>query len=331
MFLFLVESASEALHAPVATFVLLLAIVLVTPPIFERFKIPGLVGLIAAGVVFGGSGLGWLNAESDTMKLLSEIGKIYLMFVAGLEIDLALFQKTRNRSISFALLAFSLPLAGGTAVGLYFGFGWLAAVLIGALLASHTLLAYPIIQRLGVVDDEAVTVTVGATIFTDIGALTILAICLGISQGNFSVMKLVTLLGSLGLYAIAVLFGLKQLGKLFFRKMGRDEGNRVLFVLLSVFLSAVVAQLIGVESIIGAFLAGLAINSIVGDGPVKEKNRVHGQCSIHPDVLCQCGSAGGSERLRQHSYLDYATPHNGVYAAGDQAYGVAGRSSAVPL
>ena len=251
------------------------------------------------------------------MKLLSEIGKIYLMFVAGLELDLALFQKTRNRSIGFALLAFSLPLAGGTAVGLYFGFGWLAAVLIGALLASHTLLAYPIIQRLGVVDDEAVTVTVGATIFTDIGALTILAICLGISQGDFSAMTLVTLLGSLGLYTIAVLFGLKQLGKLFFRKMGRDEGNRVLFVLLSVFLCAVVAQLIGVENIIGAFLAGLAINSIVGDGPVKEKTEFMGSVLFIPMFFCQCGSAGRPWRFWQHSYLDHATFGDGMYAAGD--------------
>ena len=93
MFLFLVEPVSETLREPVTTFVLLLAIVLVTPPLFERFKLPGIVGLLAAGVLFGGSGLGWLNADAEIMKLFSEIGKIYLMFVAGLEIDLALFQK----------------------------------------------------------------------------------------------------------------------------------------------------------------------------------------------------------------------------------------------
>ncbi|MGB3769141.1 MAG: cation:proton antiporter [Phormidesmis sp.] len=289
MFLFLVEPASETLQAPVATFVLLLAIVLVTPPVFERFKLPGLVGLIAAGVLFGGSGLGWLNAETDTMKLFSEIGKIYLMFVAGLEIDLALFQKTRDRSIGFGFMTFALPFIGGIAVGLLFGFGWLAAVLIGSLLASHTLLAYPIVQRLGIVDDEAVTVTIGATIFTDIGSLLVLAICLGINQGDFSIIKLLTLLGSLALYAVAVLVGLKQLGVLFFRKMGRDEGNRVLFVLLSVFLAAVVAQLIGVENIIGAFLAGLAINSVIGDGPVKEKTEFMGSVLFIPMFFVNMG------------------------------------------
>ncbi|WP_121969137.1 cation:proton antiporter [Leptolyngbya sp. BC1307] len=289
MFLFLMEPAAETLQAPIATFVLLLAIVLITPPLFERVKLPGLVGLIAAGVVFGGSGLGWLNADSDTMKLLSEIGKIYLMFVAGLEIDLILFQRTRDRSMGYGFLTFAIPLAGGIGVGLLFGFGWLAAVLIGSLLASHTLLAYPIIQRLGVVDDEAVTVTVGATIFTDIGSLLVLAICLGINQGDFSAVKLLTLLGSLGLYAIAVLIGLKQLGKLFFRKVGKDEANRFLFVLLSVFLSAVVAQLIGVENIIGAFLAGLAINSVVGDGPVKEKTEFLGSVLFIPMFFVNMG------------------------------------------
>ena len=287
--LLLVEPVSQTLREPVTTFVLLLAIVLVTPPLFERLKLPGLVGLIAAGVLFGSSGLGWLNADAEIMKLFSEIGKIYLMFVAGLEIDLALFQRTRDRSIGFGLLTFAIPLVGGIAIGLLFGFGWLAAVLIGSLLASHTLLAYPIVQRLGIVGDEAVTVTVGATIFTDIGSLLVLAICLGINQGDFSALKLLTLLGSLGLYAIAVLFGLKQLGQIFFRKTGKDEGNQFLFVLLSVFLCALVAQLIGVENIIGAFLAGLAINSVIGDGPVKEKTEFMGSVLFIPMFFVAMG------------------------------------------
>ncbi|MGB6013717.1 MAG: cation:proton antiporter, partial [Nodosilinea sp.] len=289
MALFLVEPVSETLREPITTFVLLLAIVLVTPPVFERFKLPGLVGLIMAGVLFGGSGLGWLNADSEIMSLFSEIGKIYLMFVAGLEIDMALFQRTRDRSLAFGLMTFAIPLLGGIAIGLLFNFGWLAAVLIGSLLASHTLLAYPIVQRLGIVGNEAVTITVGATIFTDIGSLLVLAICLGVNQGDFSALKLATLLGSLGLYTIAVLVGLKQLSKLFFRKTGKDEGNQFLFVMLSVFLCALVAQLIGVENIIGAFLAGLAINSVIGDGPVKEKTEFLGSVLFIPMFFVAMG------------------------------------------
>ncbi|WP_017300532.1 cation:proton antiporter [Nodosilinea nodulosa] len=289
MALFLAEPIAETLSEPITTFVLLLAIVLITPPLFERFRLPGLVGLIMAGVVFGGSGLGWLSADSDIMRLFSEIGKIYLMFVAGLEIDLALFQKTRDRSLGFGAMTFTIPMVGGIAIGLLFGFGWLAAVLMGSLLASHTLLAYPIVQRLGIVGNEAVTVTVGATIFTDIGSLLVLAICLGVNQGDFSPLKLGTLLGSLILYTIAVLIGLKKLSQLFFRRTGKDEGNQFLFVMLSVFLCALVAQLIGVENIIGAFLAGLAINSVIGDGPVKEKTEFLGSVLFIPMFFVAMG------------------------------------------
>ncbi len=289
MLLFSVESVSEILAEPITTFVLLLAIVLIIPPIFERLRLPGLIGLLMAGVLFGSSGLGWLSADTDTMKLFSEIGKIYLMFVAGLEIDMALFQKTRDRSLGFGMLTFAIPMLGGIAVGLLFNFGWLAAVLIGSLLASHTLLAYPIVQRLGIVNNEAITVTVGATIFTDIGSLLVLAICLGINQGDFSTLKLATLLGSLTLYTIAVLVGLKQLSQLFFSRTTKDEGNQFLFVMLSVFLCALVAQLIGVESIIGAFLAGLAINSVIGNGPVKEKTEFLGSVLFIPMFFVAMG------------------------------------------
>ncbi len=289
MMLILVDPIAETLTSPVATFGLLLAIALVVPPIFERFRLPGLVGLIAAGVFFGSGFLGWLDTKDETVVLLSDIGKIYLMFVAGLEIDLVLFNRTRNRSISFGLLTFAIPFAGGTAIGLYFGFGTLAAVLIGSLLASHTLLAYPIVQRLGVVGDEAVTVTVGATIFTDIAALVVLAVCLGVSRGDFTAGKLIFLLGSLGLYALAILFGLRYLARLFFRATGKDEGNQFLFIMLTLFLAAVGAQLIGLEGIIGAFLAGLAVNSVIGDGPVKEKTEFLGSVLFIPMFFIYMG------------------------------------------
>ncbi len=289
MLILLAETSTQALHEPIGKFVLLLAIVLITPPIFERFKLPGLVGLLVAGVIFGESGLDWLQPDTETMKLLSEIGKIYLMFVAGLEMDLAQFQKTRNRALSFGSLTFAIPMLGGIAVGLLFNFGLLPAVLIGSFLASHTLLAYPIVQRLGVVRDEAVTISVGATIFTDMGSLLVLAICLGVNQGNFTALKLLTLLVSLTLYSIAVLVGLKQFGHYFFRKTGQDEGNQFLFVLLSVFLCAVVAQMIGVESIIGAFLSGLAINSVIGNSPVKEKTEFLGSVLFIPMFFVNMG------------------------------------------
>ncbi len=256
---------------PIAPFVVLLAIILVVPPLFERIRLPGLVGLLVSGVILGPSGLNLIQATSPAMKLLSDIGLVYLMFVAGLEIDLVLFRKTKHRSATFGSFTFLVPLIFGTIVGRIFNFDWNGSILIGSLFASHTLLAYPIVSRLGVVSNEAVTVTVGATIFTDIGALLVLAICIGIHAGDFSPAKFFTLIGLLIAYTAIVLIGLNWVGREFFRRSGDEEGNQFLFVLLAVFLAAVGAQLIGVEKIVGAFLAGLAVNGVVGDGPVKEK------------------------------------------------------------
>ncbi|MGF1500100.1 MAG: cation:proton antiporter, partial [Elainellaceae cyanobacterium] len=257
--------------SPIVSFTILLLVILTVPPIFERLRLPGLVGLLFAGVVLGSDGLGLLDPNSETTDLLSEIGKIYLMFVAGLEIDLAEFRKTKDRSLGFGAATFFIPLVIGTLIGQAFGFGLNGSILIGSLIASHTLLGYPIVQRLGLVRNEAVTVTIGATIFTDIAALLVLAVCIAIHAGEFSVASLVVQLVSLAVYAAAVLFGLDWAGKTYFRRTGDEESNQFLFILLAVFLASVGAQVINVDKIVGAFLAGLAVNDVVGHGPVEEK------------------------------------------------------------
>ncbi len=257
--------------SPIVAFTILLLVILIVPPIFERLRLPGLVGLLAAGVVLGPDGLGILNAETETMKLLSDIGKIYLMFVAGLEIDLEDFRKTKDRSLGFGIATFLVPLIFGAMVGRFFNFDWNAAILIGSLLASHTLLGFPIVNRLGVTSNQAVTVTIGATIFTDIGALLVLAICVSISAGEFSALSLTIQLATLGIYAAIVLFGFDWAGKEYFRRSGDEESNQFLFVLLAVFLASVGAEIINVDKIVGAFLAGLAVNDVVGHSPVEEK------------------------------------------------------------
>ncbi|MCT7964425.1 cation:proton antiporter [Laspinema sp. D1] len=258
-------------EGPIVEFTLLLLVILIVPPIFENLRLPGLIGLLVAGVVLGPDGAGLLNPNTDTIKLLSDIGKIYLMFVAGLEIDIQQFRKTKNRSIGFGFATFLVPLIVGTIIGRTFGFDWNPSILIGSLLASHTLLGYPIVNRLGVVGNEAVTVTIGATIFTDIGALLVLAICVSFNAGEFTAFSLILQLVLLGLYSTGVLFGVDRAGKEYFRRTGDEEGNQFLFVLLALFLAAVGAQLINVDQIVGAFLAGLAVNDVVGNGPVKEK------------------------------------------------------------
>ncbi|HSM81949.1 MAG TPA: cation:proton antiporter [Nodosilinea sp.] len=257
--------------SPIVAFTVLLLVTLIIPPIFERLRLPGLVGLLAAGVILGPSVAGLLDPAGDVETLLSDVGKIYLMFVAGLEIDLKDFKRTRNRSLGFGFTTFAVPLTTGIVLSRLFGFDWIAAVLIGSLLASHTLLAYPIVMRLGVTKEPSVGATVGATIFTDIGALLVLAMCVAAQAGEFSAQTVITQLVMLGLFATAVLVGIDWAGKQYFKRNGDREGNQFLFVLAAVFLAAVGSQLINVDKIVGAFLAGLAVNDVVGHGPVKEK------------------------------------------------------------
>ncbi|QEY33133.1 sodium:proton antiporter [Synechococcus sp. RSCCF101] len=256
---------------PLGSFALLLAISLAVPPLFERMRLPGVLGLLAAGVLLGPQGLRLLSGELPVVQLLADVGLLYLMFVAGLEIDLNQLRKVRNRALGFGTLTFLVPLLAGSLLARAFGFGWTPSILIGSLLSSHSLMTYPLLRRLGVVANEAVTVTIGATILTDIAALILLAVCLGIHAGGFSAGRLVSLLLLLSLYTVVVLVGIDRGGRIFFRRSGSDEGKQFLFVLLAVFLAALTAELVGVEKIVGAFLAGLAVNDVVGDGPVKEK------------------------------------------------------------
>ena len=280
---------TQASNNPLVAFTLLLLVILTLPPIFERIRLPGLVGLLFAGIVLGSNGLGLLDAQSESMELLADIGKIYLMFVAGLEIDLDEFRKKKDRSLGFGLATFFVPLIFGILIGQVFGMGLNASVLVGSLLASHTLLGYPIVNRLGVVRNEAVIVTIGATIFTDIAALLVLAICIAIHGGDFSAGSLILQLVMLGIYSAIVLFGIDKAGKEYFRRTGDEESNQFMFILLVVFLASVAAQVINVDKIVGAFLAGLAVNDVVGRSPVEEKVEFIGSTLFIPCFFVNMG------------------------------------------
>ncbi|MEO1372841.1 MAG: cation:proton antiporter [Cyanobacteria bacterium J06635_10] len=257
---------------PIVPFALtLLFVILVVPILFERLRLAGLIGLILSGILLGPNGWNLFQIDDSVWELLSTIGFVYLLFVAGLEVDLEQLVRRRNRALGFGSFAFGVPLVLGTILGRVFGLDWLGSILIGSLLSSCTLLAYPIINRLGLINNEAVGVTIGASIFTDIAAMLMLAVCVAIHVKDFNIWQTITLLGWLTVYCVVVLVGFDWAGKEFLRRSGEDEGNQFLFVLTSVFLAAVGAQLIGVEIIFAAFFAGLAVNEVIGDGPVKEK------------------------------------------------------------
>jgi Kef-type K+ transport system membrane component KefB len=259
-------------HLPTLTrFALMLAVFLFVPKLSQRLSLPPAVGLLAAGILIGPSCLSIAPKNTPVAAFFSEVGKLLLMFFAGLEIDIRQFRRTRNRSIVFGILTFALPLATGIAVALMFDYGWLAALVIGSLLASHTLLGFPVVQRLELTDNEAVTVAVGATIFTDISALLVLAVCLPVHSVGFSGKAFVLQLAELAIYVPVVLFGLSALARRYLRRHGDTTENQFFLIFLILVLAAEGAELIHLEAIIGAFLTGLAVNRAIKRSEAKEQ------------------------------------------------------------
>src|SRR6516162_11877758 len=206
----MVDPAQEPIvHLPLLVrFALLLAIFLLIPRLCRRLRIPPAVGLLLAGIALGPSGLHTLPNAAPVAEFFAEIGVLLLMFFAGLEIDLSQFRRTGVRSLAFGGLTFSIPLVVGAAVSLLAGYGWLAAVLIGSLMASHTLLGFPIVQRMKLVTDEAVAVTIGGTVFATLMSLVVLAVCLPIHSSGFSTSAFAVQIVEMTAYVVAVVVGL---------------------------------------------------------------------------------------------------------------------------
>ena len=244
---------------PIVFFLVIMAIILVAPILSEKVRLPGIIGIILGGMLIGPNGFNLL-AANDRMEFLSTIGLVYLMFSAGLEVDFHQFMRVRKRALVFGLLTFLFPQGLGMLLGWLLGLPWLGMILLGSAFASHTLIAFPILNRLGVTRNEAVVVTAGATILTAIGAFIILAIVLGSQNGELEVFYFIKLFILLILFTLVVFLVMPRVGKWFF---ARFSGRTVefQFVLVVLFVAALGAKLIGVHEVVGAFLAGLAINA----------------------------------------------------------------------
>ena len=247
------------IEEPVVFFLVIMAIILVMPLLSERVHLPGIVGVIIGGMLIGPHGFNIL-AANDRMEFLATIGLIYLMFSAGLEVDFHQFMRIKGKAAIFGLLTFVIPQVFGMALGWMIHMPLLGCVLLGSAFASHTLLAFPILTRLGVTKNEAVAVTAGATILTDIGAFIILAIVLGSNGGQLELGYFIKIFVLLVAFALATLFILPRLGKWFFQKV-KGRTVEFQFVIVLLFIAAMGAKLIGVHEVVGAFLAGLAVNA----------------------------------------------------------------------
>ncbi|HMQ86391.1 MAG TPA: cation:proton antiporter [Flavilitoribacter sp.] len=262
MILLNLSETTLPLTNPVLKFLVILVIILFAPILLNKIRIPHLLGLIIAGAVVGPNGINLMTRDSGII-LSGTAGLLYIMFLAGLEIDLADFRKNSRKSLVFGAYTFLIPMAVGTVSSVYvLGFTLITSVLLASMYASHTLIAYPIVSKLGVAKNRAVNITVGGTMITDTLALLVLAVIAGMTKGAVNAEFWIRLSISLLIFGLIVLLVFPVIGRWFFKRF-EDSVSQYIFVLVMVFSGAVLAELAGVEAIIGAFLSGLALNRLI--------------------------------------------------------------------
>lgn len=250
------------LKDPIPIFVIVLFIILLAPILLRKLRIPSIIGLILAGMAIGDHGFNLIAKGS--IDLFGKAGLLYIMFLAGLELDMAEFRKNRYKSIVFGFFTFIIPLGLGFILCYYLlHFNLMASLLVSSMFSTHTLVAYPLASRMGITKNEAVTIAVGGTMITDTAVLLILAVITGAVQGELNQGFWLKLTLSFLLFSLAVLWGFPIVGRWFFKKIKDDQTSHFIFVLAMVFLAAFLAEMAGVEGIIGAFLAGLALNQLI--------------------------------------------------------------------
>lgn len=244
-------------------FTLLIGAVLLVQVALERIFIPGLLGLLVLGMLLGPGGAGVLEHE-PVVDLFGTIGLVYIMFTAGLEIDLDIVRKHRAETFGFGAAAFGFSLALGTAAGFALGLEWTAALLVGTLLSSHTLVAYPMLERFGLLRKHPAVAAVGGTVLTDTLALVVLSVLLqtaGGGHGPFDRWWAPLLL--LALLAGASVALLPRLTRALYAREWITSTERSLFALFVLLGLASAADLAGGETILGAFIAGLCLNRVL--------------------------------------------------------------------
>ncbi|MCO5240007.1 MAG: cation:proton antiporter [Chitinophagaceae bacterium] len=277
------------LNDPIPIFVIVLFIILLAPILLRKLRIPSIIGLILAGMAIGDHGFNIIAKGS--IDLFGKAGLLYIMFLAGLELDMTEFKKNRYKSLVFGFFTFIIPLGLGFLLCHYFlHFNFMASLLVSSMFATHTLVAYPLASRMGIAKNEAVTITVGGTIITDTAVLLILAVITGSVEGEINQQFWLKLGLSFLVFTFIILVGFPLIGRWFFKKIKDDQTTHFLFVFAMVFLGAFLAELAGVEGIIGAFLAGLALNQLIPHtSPLMNRIEFTGNALFIPFFLISVG------------------------------------------
>jgi Kef-type K+ transport system membrane component KefB len=262
MVLLSIGHLSLPIEDPLLKFLLELIIILSAPLLLNKIKVPHLLGLIIAGALVGPNGFNVLSRDSSVV-VTGTTGLLYIMFLAGLEIDMGDFKKNKWKSLTFSVYTFAVPFILGLLGGYYvLGFNMLTAVLFASLFSSHTLIVYPYISKMGISKNLAVNITLGGTMVTDVLSLLVLAVVVGMTQGDVGARFWTQLSVSMVVFVVVVLLVFPLIGRWFFKQV-QDKISQYIFVLVMIYLAALLAEIAGVEAIIGAFFAGLALNRLI--------------------------------------------------------------------
>ena len=281
---------SQVLALPaLAKFGIVIAVIAGVPPLARRVGLPEMVGLLLFGVLLGPHVLGFFGEDRPVADFFSELGKLLLMFSAGLEIDIALFRKAQTRAVIFGLVTTAVPLLLGTLVTLAFGYTLLPAIVVGSLLGSHTLLGLSIIRNLNATRLEPVIVTIGATVLSDTLSLIVFAVCISTFMTGFSITGLAVQLVELAIFVPLILFGLSRVGSYALSKVRSNEDAEFVLMLGIMATAGMMADFINLPGIVGAFLAGLAVNAATRERAAKAKLDFFGKALFIPCFFVATG------------------------------------------
>lgn len=259
----LIDLLQKPFHSSVLIFAVILFIILLAPILLRSLKIPGIIGLILSGLIIGPHGLGWIE-KNAAVDLFSTIGLLYIMFLAGLELDLKEFRANKHKSLVFGIYTFVIPMAIGFPVCRYLiGLDFNASLLVASMFSTHTLVTYPIVSRMGISRHEAVAITVGGTMLTDTAVLVLFAVIVGSVKGEINLHFWLNFAISVVLFLLVVFLLIPVLTAWFFKKLEGEKRSHFIFVLSMVFFAAFLSEVAGLEPIIGAFAAGIALNRFV--------------------------------------------------------------------
>jgi Kef-type K+ transport system membrane component KefB len=264
---------------------------ILAPKIAELLRLPAMVGLVLAGMALGPHGTGALASKEIALSSVGEFGLLYLMFSAGLELDLKLFMKMKKAAVTFALLSFAIPFTLGIVSARLLDYKWAAAVLMGSNWGSHTLVTYPLLRQMGLARNRAVATVVGATAVTDTSALLVLSVISGtVTPGGALGLQLLGIAVGLLVLGVWSLLALPLVARWFFGHVGTDRSYRFIFGIAAFLVGAVMAEAAGIDGIVGAFFAGLGLNRAVPEeSPLMDRLQFMGSTLFIPIFLVSVG------------------------------------------